>query len=197
MEKGFNWNKAGTNPVENKIIADNAFKMIEDNSMANKALQEDDIDYINYTYPKTNDDFNNEEITNRRIIEGHDVYDKLIFSTEGQNDLKRSLEDKKVSDYNKVWNEYENLVSKTSNDPEYEAVADNLSSYKAAIDNNTRFNLQKGAPLTDEQKQYIEEKVKEVEAINKKYDDYAEQYGKSQQALVDKYETWNTDPSLN
>ena len=148
-------------------------------------------------YPKTNDDFHNEEIITRRIIEGHDVYDKLTFETEDQNNLKKVLEEKRGADYEKVWNEYGKLLEKNPDDPKYQTVADNLPSFKAVIDNKARFNLQKGEPLNDEEKQYIQEKIKEVDAINKEYDEYAEKYGKSQQALVDKYETWKTDPRLN
>jgi len=208
MEKfGYTWNKSKTNPAENKIIADNAIKALEDQQVPNSTLQKDDTDYINYAYPKTNDDFHNEEITNRRIIEGYDVYNKLTFETEDQNNLKKTLEEKRGTDYEKVWNEYGKLIENgfdVAAEFEHQKNKSTLHNFEVAVDQNTRFNLQKSESLTDGEKKNIENeiielknKIHEIDKAAKEYEINKEDYEKLHKSTTDKYESWNTDPRLN
>lgn len=201
MEKfGYTWNKPGTSHEENKIIAEIGLKKIEDNTAESNILDKEDTDYLDYAHPKTNDDFHNEEITNRRIIEGYDMYDKLSFSTEEQKDLKKSLEDKKDTDYAKAWNEYENLVNRYPGgfaDSDHETTAANLRSYETAIDTNIRFRLAKGESLTDKEIKYLEEKIRKSNEKSQEYEALRKQYDKTTKSLSDRYDHWDTEPGVN
>lgn len=202
------WNKFGTNSAENKKIAEEGFNRIDEKPDPYRVVLDDENkEYIDAVYPKTDDDFRNEEISKRRVIEGPDVYQKLNFNTEEHMKVHDDLLNKRNDDYNKVWNAYTTLIEKRSDDSmdsDHKMAIGNLRNLEATLEPYSRFNLRKGEPLTANEINDIKtiteglyDKIGEIDQVNKEYNNEFNKYGKLHQSLKARYEPWDTDPNFN
>lgn len=210
MENGLNWNKSGTNPVENKIIADNAFKAIEDIYDPYKIiLDEEDKSYIDRKYPKTNDDSRNEEVSQLRVIEGPDVYQKLDYTTEDQIDLQNALIRKNQKDYSDYVHETWNSKGDIEDHPEedLDMLEANLKNLTMELEGSSRFDLKKGGSLTQADRNKISwiqhglnRKIQAMKSDNPaltRLQQLHDQSERIREKYMGKYAPWSTDPNLN